>query len=167
VAPLTKAEKKRLDQTPAAAAPEKVAEKKANNSSAKTTKKIADKASAKLRKKSATAAPAPVAKAPPAAVSAPADSASASTDEALPMVGTAAGHYLTVGTFAEVGNARRAQAKLLNAGLPAFRQTVTSPKGELIRVRVGPYNSAAEAQKASQQIRRMGLEAVALRQRGK
>ena len=82
------------------------------------------------------------------------------------MVGTAAGHYLNVGSFGEMGNARRAQAKLLNAGFPAFRQSASSPKGEVIRVRVGPYSSAAEAQKAAQQIRRMGLEAVAFRQRG-
>lgn len=133
------------------------------------TKKAADKASAKLRKKTTKVAPAPEpvavptpAKKVPAASPAPTPAASSG---ALPMVGTAAGHYLNVGSFGEVGNARRAQAKLLNAGFPAFRQTATSPKGEVIRVRVGPYQSAAEAQKAAQQIRRMGLEAVAFRQR--
>ena len=156
-AALTKAEKKGRGQA---------TEQKSNSASVKSTKKAADKASAKLRKKAAAPAPAAAPVATPTekpAASAPA----ASGSDSLPMVGTAAGHYLTVGTFAEVGNARRAQAKLLNAGLPAFRQSVTSPKGELIRVRVGPYQSAAEAQKAAQQIRRMGLEAVALRQRGR
>ena len=167
-----KAEKK-IPAVALAAVPEKAAEK-APEKALKTTKKAADKASAKLRKKAALAPAAnpakPIAAAAPAAaekalvplVKVPARAAS---DGPLPMVGTAAGHYLNAGTFAEVGNARRAQAKLLNAGLPAFRQTVASPKGEMIRVRVGPYNSAAEAQKAAQQIRRMGLEAVAFRQR--
>ena len=130
-------------------------EKKPDSASTKSTKKAADQASAKLRKKTASSAA--------AAPAAPATNA----DGNLPTVGTAAGHYLNVGTFAEVGNARRAQAKLLNAGLPAFRQTVTSPKGEMIRVRVGPFDNAAQAQKAAQQVRRMGLEAVAFRQRGK
>ena len=141
---------------------EKAPEKKPETTSAKATKKVADKASDKLRKKAVSAAPAKAEKAPVAPASAPAAS---DNNGPMPTVGTAAGHYLNVGVFAEVGNARRAQAKLLNAGLPAFRQTVTSPKGELIRVRVGPYTSAAEAQKATQQIRRMGLEAVAFRQR--
>ena len=145
-----------------------------------TTKKVADQASAKLRKKATKVAPAPAPVAAPApapvakkvpvgATSTPVSTPTATpvaTNGALPMVGSAAGHYLNVGSFGEVGNARRAQAKLLNAGFPAFRQTATSPKGEVIRVRVGPYQSAAEAQKAAQQIRRMGLEAVAYRQRG-
>ncbi|WP_027994443.1 SPOR domain-containing protein [Simplicispira psychrophila] len=166
----TKAEKKVRDKTPTATVPEKVAEKepakvpekKPDTTPAKATKKIADRASAKLRKKSASPLPAPAEKAPVATASTPATSDS---DSPLPTAGSAAGHYFNVGVFAEVGNARRAQAKLLNAGLPAFRQTVTSPKGELIRVRVGPFSSAAEAQKARQQIRRLGLEAVEFRQR--
>lgn len=140
------------------------------------TKKAADKASAKLRKKTTAVAPdpapAPAKKVPTAATSTPVVTPAtpavtpAASNAALPLVGTAAGHYLNVGAFGEVGNARRAQAKLLNAGFPAFRQTAASPKGDVIRVRVGPYSSAAEAQKAAQQIRRMGLEAVAFRQRG-
>ena len=161
----------------AAQAAAKAAEKTTKAGKTPTaTKKAADKASAKLRKKTTKVAPAPeptpaptlAKKTPVAAPTAPSTpaGASTSTSEPLPVVGTAAGHYLNVGAFGEVGNARRAQAKLLNAGFPAFRQSATSPKGEVIRVRVGPYSSAAEAQKAAQQIRRMGLEAVAFRQRG-
>ena len=141
-------------------------EKKPDSASTKSTKKAADQASAKLRKKTASSAAAAPAEKPATATAKPAAPAT-NADGNLPTVGTAAGHYLNVGTFAEVGNARRAQAKLLNAGLPAFRQTVTSPKGEMIRVRVGPFDNAAQAQKAAQQVRRMGLEAVAFRQRGK
>lgn len=163
-----KAEKKVHSKTPAAKAPPTVAEKlpakvpaKApEKESIQATKKVADKASAKLRKKMA-APPVAAPKTPPANANA------SSADSDLPVVGSAAGHYLNVGVFAEVGNARRAQAKLLNVGLPAFRQTVSGPKGEYIRVRVGPYNSAAEAQKATQQIRRMGLEAVPFQQRAR
>ena len=173
-----KAEKKVHSKTPAAKAPPTVAEKLPAKVPAKlpekesiqATKKVADKASAKLRKKMA-APPVAAPKTPPANAHAHANasaSASASSaDSDLPVVGSAAGHYLNVGVFAEVGNARRAQAKLLNVGLPAFRQTVSGPKGEYIRVRVGPYNSAAEAQKATQQIRRMGLEAVPFQQRAR
>ena len=52
-------------------------------------------------------------------------------------------------------------------GYWAVGMVATSPKGEMIRVRVGPFDNAAQAQKAAQQVRRMGLEAVAFRQRGK
>jgi cell division protein FtsN len=169
-----KAEKKVHSKTPAAKAPPTVAEKlpakvpaKApEKESIQATKKVADKASAKLRKKMA-APPVAAPKTPPANANANASASASSADSDLPVVGSAAGHYLNVGVFAEVGNARRAQAKLLNVGLPAFRQTVSGPKGEYIRVRVGPYNSAAEAQKATQQIRRMGLEAVPFQQRAR
>ena len=150
----------------AAAKTEKAAPPTKAGKTPTATKKAADKASAKLRKKTTKVAPPPAPVAAPAPAAAPAAAPASSSSAALPLVGTAAGHYLNVGSFGEVGNARRAQAKLLNAGFPAFRQSATSPKGEVIRVRVGPYSSAAEAQKAAQQIRRMGLEAVAFRQRG-
>ncbi|MBX3633413.1 MAG: SPOR domain-containing protein, partial [Simplicispira sp.] len=81
-------------------------------------------------------------------------------------LGSAPGYYLNVGLFAEEANARRAQAKLLNANLPAFRQSFSTSSGQRTRVRVGPFATAAEAQKAAQQIRRMQLEAVMYQQRG-
>ena len=69
-------------------------------------------------------------------------------------------------TRQRVLQARRAQAKLLNIGLPAFRQTFSTPNGERTRLRVGPYPTLAEAQKTAAQIRRLGFEAVPFRQRG-
>lgn len=81
-------------------------------------------------------------------------------------VGSAPGYYLNVGLFAEEANARRTQAKLLNANLPAFRQTFATQNGERTRVRVGPFATPAKAQKAAAQIRSMQLDAVMYRQRG-
>lgn len=80
------------------------------------------------------------------------------------MVGTAPGYYINVGLFAEEANARRAQSRLLNEGLPAFRQTLETAKGKRIRVRVGPYAHAKEAQAAAARIRGMQLEAVVFKQ---
>ena len=79
-------------------------------------------------------------------------------------MGTAAGYYINVGLFADEANARRAQARLLNEGLPAFRQTLNHARGRLTRVRVGPYDSAAQAQAAAQTIRALALDAVVFRQ---
>lgn len=79
------------------------------------------------------------------------------------MVGTAAGYYINVGLFAEEANARKAQARLLNEGLPAFRQEISAGKKRRLRVRVGPFADRAEADAAARTIRAMGLEAVVIR----
>ena len=106
------------------------------------------------------AASAAKAKTPKASASAAAPAASAP----LPTVGTAAGYYINVGLFADEANARKAQARLLNEGLPAFRQELNNAKGRRIRVRVGPYESRAKAEAAAASIRAMALEAVVFKQ---
>lgn len=126
----------------------------------------------------ATAAPKPAAKATPPAepasraasppkaktAKAPASAAAPAASAALPTVGTAAGYYINVGLFADEANARKAQARLLNEGLPAFRQELNNTKGRRIRVRVGPYDSRAQADAAAESIRAMALEAVVFKQ---
>lgn len=69
-----------------------------------------------------------------------------------------------MGLFADEANARKAQARLLNEGLPAFRQELQSAKGRRIRVRVGPYDSRARADQAAASIRALALEAVVFKQ---
>ena len=98
----------------------------------------------------------------PAAAPAPQASLPASTP--LPMVGSTPGYYINVGLFAEEANARKTQARLLNEGLPAFRQPLKTAKGPRIRVRVGPYGSAKEAGVAASRIRGLQLDAVVFKQ---
>ena len=101
----------------------------------------------------------------PASATAPAAApAPTTTSPPLAAVGTAAGYYINVGLFANEANARKAQARLLNEGLPAFRQELDSPKGRRIRVRVGPYDTRAAADDAASAIRAMALEAVVFKQ---
>ena len=108
------------------------------------------------------ATPAPTPSAAPAAsgVTAPAPDASAP----LTVVGSTLGYYINVGLFAEESNARKAQSRLLNEGLPAFRQELHGAKGRRIRVRVGPFDDRAQADAAAQAIRAMALEAVVFKQ---
>ncbi|MDZ7866942.1 SPOR domain-containing protein [Acidovorax sp.] len=103
--------------------------------------------------------PVPATKERPVATAASSPASLASGAEP-PMVGSAPGFYINVGLFAEEANARKTQSRLLNEGLPAFRQPLESAKGTRIRVRVGPFDSKAEADTAAQTIQRMGLEAV-------
>ena len=104
------------------------------------------------------------ASAPDTPAAPPDTAASASTAQPLPAVGTAPGYYINVGLFAEEANARKAQARLLNEGLPAFRQETRVGKKRRLRVRVGPYSDRADADAAAITIRAMGLDALVARQ---
>lgn len=104
------------------------------------------------------------ASAPDTPAAPPDTTASASTAQPLPAVGTAPGYYINVGLFAEEANARKAQARLLNEGLPAFRQETRVGKKRRLRVRVGPYSDRADADAAAITIRAMGLDALVARQ---
>jgi outer membrane biosynthesis protein TonB len=146
---------KKPEPLPEKAPPAKAAPKPADKAKeAPTAKAQATKAS-----ESASAKPAAAAKKPAAsAAQRPAQASSPAASEAT--VGTAPGFYINVGLFAEEGNARKAQSRLLNEGLPAFRQTLDSAKGTRIRVRVGPFTSRTEAQAAAASIRALELDAV-------
>lgn len=143
---------------------EKVAPKPAEKAPTRVDQRAAKRATAKAIEKSAKKSPkkepaaTPVIPLPPPPPLPPPEIAAPTGP--LPLVGSTPGYYLSVGIFSEAGNARRAQAKLLNAGMPAFRQTLGSAGNERIRLRVGPYNSQGEIQKAAAQIRELGLEAV-------
>lgn len=104
------------------------------------------------------------ASAPDTPAAPPDTTASASTAQPLPAVGSAPGYYINVGLFAEETNARKAQARLLNEGLPAFRQEIQVGKKRRLRVRVGPYSDRADADAAAITIRAMGLDALVARQ---
>ena len=80
---------------------------------------------------------------------------------AAPVSAAGADQYLVnVGVFADTNNARNAYTKLRDAGLPAQSMPVTTPKGERTRVRVGPFESRAEADTAADKIRALSLEAM-------
>lgn len=113
----------------------------------------------------AASTPAPTPASPPASsAEAAASSPSADASAPPPTVGSTPGYYINVGLFAEEANARKAQARLLNEGLPAFRQALETAKGKRIRVRVGPYTTTKEANAAAAQIRALKLEAVVFKQ---
>lgn len=126
---------------------------------------VADAARAVPRRPRVAPTPTPPAASTAASSTEPtASGPSASASSPPPAVGSTPGYYINVGLFAEEANARKAQARLLNEGLPAFRQALETPRGKRIRVRVGPYTSAKEAQAAAAQIRVLKLEAVVFKQ---
>jgi len=73
------------------------------------------------------------------------------------------GRYVVqIGAFAEVTSAREARMKVEGMGLKTYTQVIESSTGRRIRVRVGPYPSKADAEKAASRIKSGGLQAAVL-----
>jgi DedD protein len=71
---------------------------------------------------------------------------------------TAEGRFVVqVGAFAEVTAAREARQKVEKLGLKTYTQVVETSGGKRIRVRVGPFASRGEADKAADKIKSAGL----------
>lgn len=67
-----------------------------------------------------------------------------------------------VGAFSDVAKARETRLKVEKAGLTTYTQVVETAEGKRIRVRVGPFSSRAEADKAAARIRGLDLPAAIL-----
>lgn len=64
-----------------------------------------------------------------------------------------------VGAFGDADKANEVRQKLAGAGLNAYTQGVNASAGKVTRVRVGPFNGRAEADKAAARIKGLGLPA--------
>ena len=67
-----------------------------------------------------------------------------------------------VGAFADADKARDVRLKIEKAGLKAYTQVAETKEGKKIRVRVGPFSSRAEADKAASKIKTLDLPATIL-----
>lgn len=67
-----------------------------------------------------------------------------------------------VGAFADNDKAREARAKLEKAGMKTYTQVAETKDGKRIRVRVGPFASRADAEKAASKIKTLDLPAAIL-----
>ena len=95
--------------------------------------------------------PKPVAKAPETKLA-----------EAKPAAAAAGRFVVQVGAFAELAKAHEARVKLEKAGLKTYTQVVEAKEGKRIRVRVGPFETKADADKAAQKIKKLDLPAAIL-----
>ncbi len=104
---------------------------------------------------------------PPAAAQVPAAAPTpgpAGAEQRAPAAASTPRYFINVGLFAKDGNAQRAHAKLLAAGLAAFTQELDTPNGKRTRVRAGPFDDRAQADDAAAKIRALELEAMVFRQ---
>ncbi|SFU84519.1 DedD protein [Polaromonas sp. YR568] len=82
---------------------------------------------------------------------------------AKPAAAEADGRFVVqVGAFSDVTKAREARLKVEKAGLKTYTQVAETKDGKRIRVRVGPFASKAEAEKAASKIKTLDLPAAIL-----
>lgn len=63
---------------------------------------------------------------------------------------------LQLGAYAEHGNVKVLQDKVKELGYPSYTEKVSTPQGERIRVRAGPFSSKAAAEKAQSRLKQIG-----------
>ena len=69
---------------------------------------------------------------------------------------------MQVGAFSEADSARETRQKAEKLGLKTYTQVASTPAGNRIRVRIGPFANRAEADAALAKARAAGLTAVVL-----
>ena len=71
---------------------------------------------------------------------------------------------INVGLFADENNTRNTYTKLNDAGFNVLSNEITTKKGKLTRIRVGPFATKAEADRAAEKIKGLKLDAVVVSQ---
>ena len=71
-------------------------------------------------------------------------------------------YVVQVGAFADAVRAREVRLKVEHVGLKTYTQAAETKDGRRIRVRVGPFGTKAEADKAAEKIRKLDLPAAIL-----
>lgn len=107
----------------------------------------------------AVAAPpkqAPATPAPAPAAPAPERPSDAATEAAKVRI------VVQVGAYADPARAQEVRKRLESAGLKTYTHVADTPQGKRIRVRVGPFESRAEADKVAAKVKSLGLPAAVL-----
>ncbi len=91
------------------------------------------------------------------------DGKNADSAAAKPAASDDAGRFVVqVGAYADTDKAREARQKLEKAGLKTYLNVAKTPDGDRTRVRVGPFASRAEADKAAAKVKGLALPAAVL-----
>ena len=145
-----------VDKKSAPAAPVASAAKKAVEADAKPDAKPAAKPEPKLEAK-------PVPKVDDGArAKALLDGQSGAAASATPTSAVEPRMVVQVGAFADEDKAKEVRQKLEKAGLKTYTQVAETKDGKRIRVRVGPFATKAEADKAVSKIKTLDLPAAIL-----
>jgi len=70
------------------------------------------------------------------------------------------GFVVQVAALADAEKAKALRGRIADNGLRAYTEVVRTAKGEVTRVRVGPFGSKEAAQKAADELKKLGLSGV-------
>lgn len=102
-------------------------------------------------------APAPQDEPPAVSQPEPAPAAPASTEKqsATPQ------HYVVqIGVYSDQGNVKKLQDKLAADGLKTYTQNITTESGSKVRLRMGPFDSRSDADKALSALKAAGMQGI-------
>ena len=85
-----------------------------------------------------------------------------SAPKPTPATATGDRFVVQVGAFAEDSKVRETRARVEKLGLKTYTQAVQTPAGKRVRVRLGPFTSKAEADRAAARLKGSGLPAAVL-----
>jgi len=71
-------------------------------------------------------------------------------------------YVVQFGAFTDAAKAHDTRMKVEKSGLKTYAQAVQSPEGKKFRVRVGPFERKADAEKAAEKIKKLDLPAAIL-----
>jgi DedD protein len=83
-------------------------------------------------------------------------------DQAKEVSASASRYVVQVGAFADAVRAREVRLKMERAGLKTYTHVAETKDGPRVRVRVGPFDSKAEADSAAEKIKKLDLPAAVL-----
>jgi DedD protein len=73
------------------------------------------------------------------------------------------GRYVVqVGAFSDATKARETRVKLEKAGMKTYTQVVETKEGKRIRVRLGPFETRSDAEKAAERVKGLDMQAAVL-----
>lgn len=73
-------------------------------------------------------------------------------------------YYLNAGVYAEAANVNRSVKQLQALKLPTLHQTVSSSKGDLTRLRIGPFDTRKQAEQAAAKAKKLRIDATVFQQ---
>jgi DedD protein len=79
--------------------------------------------------------------------------------EAKPAANTDA-FVVQLGAFSDPAKARQRQQSLTSNGIKAFTEILKTDKGEMTRVRAGPFATRDAAEKTREKLKKLGLDGV-------
>lgn len=106
------------------------------------------------------AVPTAPAEPPVAAPSTPASPPAAPSSESAAATAASPAFVIQLGAFSNTAKAKELMQLLKSNKFPAFTEMVTTPRGDRVRLRVGPYASEAAAQQARDRIKTLKLMVV-------